>query len=310
MARYLIGRIVGLFVVFIIVSMIAFLLMHSVPGGPFDEEKSPLPPAAKANMLRKYGLDRPLYEQYLRYMANALRGDFGISFQSPTESVLGLIGRTWPVSMKLGGLTILIALPTGILLGTIAAVKQNSWIDYIVTFISTLGITVPNFVVATWLLLLFSVRLKWLPTGGWGDWKTWLMPVLAFSLGPSALAARYTRSSLIEVIHSDYIRTARAKGLSEVRVIWRHALKNALIPLITILGPQIPNLITGTIFIEVIFRIPGLGKFFVSSVYLRDYPMIMATMLLIAMVWGVTYLLSDILYTIVDPRVRLYGDGK
>lgn len=308
MARYLIGRIMGLIVVFIIVSMIAFVLMHSVPGGPFDEENSPLPPAAKANILRKYGLDRPLYEQYLRYMANAVRGDFGISFQSPTESVLGLIARTWPVSMKLGGLTILIALPTGILLGTIAAVKQNSWIDYIVTFISTLGITVPNFVVATWLLLLFSVRLKWLPTGGWGDWKTWIMPVLAFSLGPSALAARYTRSSLIEVIHSDYIRTARAKGLSEVRVIWRHALKNALIPLITILGPQIPNLITGTIFIEVIFRIPGLGKFFVSSVYLRDYPMIMATMLLIAMVWGITYLLSDILYTIVDPRVRLYGD--
>lgn len=310
MARYLIGRIIGLIVVFIIVSMIAFVLMHSVPGGPFDEEKSPLPPAAKANMLRKYGLDRPLYEQYLRYMANAVRGDFGISFQSPTESVLGLIGRTWPVSMRLGGLTILIALPTGMLLGTIAAVRQNSWLDYIVTFISTLGITVPNFVVATWLLLLFSVRLKWLPTGGWGDWKTWLMPVLAFSLGPSALAARYTRSSLIEVIHSDYIRTARAKGLSEVRVIWRHALKNALIPLITILGPQIPNLITGTIFIEVIFRIPGLGKFFVSSVYLRDYPMIMATMLLIAMVWGITYLLSDILYTIVDPRVRLYGDRK
>jgi ABC-type dipeptide/oligopeptide/nickel transport system permease component len=309
MVRYLIGRILGLIVVFIIVSMIAFVLMHSVPGGPFDEEKSPLPPAAKANMLRKYGLDRPLHEQYLRYMANAVRGDFGISFQSPTESVLSLIGRTWPTSMKLGGLTILIALPTGILLGTIAAVKQNSWIDYVVTFISTLGITVPNFVVATWLLLIFSVRLKWLPTGGWGDWKTWIMPVLAFSLGPSALAARYTRSSLIEVIHSDYIRTARAKGLGEVTIIWRHALKNALIPLITILGPQIPNLITGTIFIEVIFRIPGLGKFFVSSVYLRDYPMIMATMLLIAIVWGLTYLLSDILYTIVDPRVRLYEDS-
>src|SRR3712207_6012236 len=249
MARYLLGRLIGLAVVFVIVSIVAFLLMHSVPGGPFDEEKSPLPPAAKANILRKYGLDKPLYVQYLRYMGSALHGDFGISFQSPTESVLSLIGRTWPTSMKLGGLTILIALPTGIALGTIAAVKQNSWIDYIVTFISTLGITVPNFVVATWLLLLFSVRLRWLPTGGWGDWRTWIMPVLAFSLGPSALAARYTRSSLIEVIHSDYIRTARAKGLGEVTVIWRHALKNALIPLITILGPQIPNLITGTIFI-------------------------------------------------------------
>jgi len=310
MARYLLGRIFGLVVVFVIVSIVAFGLMHSVPGGPFDEEKSPLPPAAKANMLRKYGLDRPLYEQYFRYMSHALRGDFGISFQSPTDSVLQLIGRTWPVSIKLGGMAILLALPTGILMGTIAAVKQNTWIDYVVTFVSTLGITVPNFVVATWLLLVFSVRLRWLPTGGWGDWRTWIMPVIAFSLGPSALAARYTRSSLIEVLHSDYIRTARAKGLNEYAVIGRHALKNALIPLITILGPQIPNLITGTIFIEVIFRIPGMGKFFVSSIYLRDYPMIMATMLLIAMVWGITYLISDILYTVVDPRIRLYEDRQ
>ena len=313
MARYLLGRLIGLVVVFIIVSIVAFLLMHAVPGGPFDEAKMPLPPAAKANILRKYGLDRPLYEQYLRYMGSALRGDFGVSFQSPTETVIGLIGRTWPVSMQLGGLTILVAFTSGIAFGIIAAIKQNSWIDYIVTFISTLGITVPNFVIATWLILLLVVRLQWLPTGGWpgigaADWKTAIMPVLAFALYPAAMVARYTRTSLIEVIHADYIRTARAKGLSERAVIMRHALKNALIPLITALGPQIPNLITGTIFIEVIFRIPGLGKFFVTSVLLRDYPMIMATMLLVAMVWGITYLLSDILYTVVDPRVRLYGE--
>ena len=310
MARYLIGRIIGLIVVFIIVSVVAFSLMHSIPGGPFDEEKSPLPPAAKANILRKYGLDRPLYEQYARYMWNALQGDFGISFQSPTETVIQLIGRTWPVSIQLGGLAILTAFSSGLLFGIIAAVKQNTWIDYVVTFISTLGITVPNFVIGLWLLLLFVVRLGWLPTGGWpsggsGDWKTVIMPVIALSLGPSALVARYTRSSLVEVIHSDYIRTARAKGLAERSVVLRHALKNALIPLITILGPQIPNLITGTIFVEVIFRVPGLGKFFVSSIYLRDYPMIMATMLLVAMLWSITYLLSDILYTVVDPRVRL-----
>jgi ABC-type dipeptide/oligopeptide/nickel transport system permease component len=173
-----------------------------------------------------------------------------------------------------------------------------------------LGLTVPNFVIAIWLLLLFAVRLRWLPTGGWpsnggGDWKTMIMPVITLALGPSALVARYTRSSLVEVIHSDYIRTARAKGLAERAVVLRHALKNALIPLITVFGPQIPNLITGTIFVEVIFRVPGLGRFFVSSIYLRDYPMIMATMLLVAMLWSITYLLSDILYTIVDPRIRL-----
>jgi ABC-type dipeptide/oligopeptide/nickel transport system permease component len=310
MARYLIGRVIGLIVVFVIVSIVAFLLMHSIPGGPFDEEKSPLPPAAKANILRKYGLDKPLYQQYGLYMWNALHGDFGISFQSPTDTVIQLIGRTWPVSIQLGGLAILVAFTSGLLFGIVAAVKQNTWIDYLVTFISTLGITVPNFVIGIWLVLIFVVRLHWLPTGGWptasgGDWKTLIMPVITLSLGPSALVARYTRSSLVDVIHSDYIRTARAKGLGERAVVLRHALKNALIPLITILAPQIPNLITGTIFVEVIFRVPGLGKFFVSSIYLRDYPMIMATMLLVAVLWSITYLLSDILYTVVDPRVRL-----
>src|SRR5215212_8433281 len=215
MAAYLVGRILGLIVVFMIVSVLAFVLMHSVPGGPFDEEKSPLPPAGKANILRKYGLDRPLYEQYLRYMGSALQGDFGISFQSPTETVLQLIGRTWPISIRLGGLAIIVAFTSGLAFGIIAAIKQNSWIDYTVTFISTLGLTVPNFVIAIWLLLLFSVQLRWLPTGGWpnatgGDWKTMILPVITLALGPSALVARYTRSSLIEVIHSDYVRTARA----------------------------------------------------------------------------------------------------
>jgi ABC-type dipeptide/oligopeptide/nickel transport system permease component len=243
-------------------------------------------------------------------MGSALRGDFGISFQSPTETVIQLIGRTWPTSIMLGGLAILVAFSSGLAFGIIAAVKQNSWVDYVVTFLATLGLTVPNFVIAIWLLLLFAVQLRWLPTGGWptggaGDWKAIILPVVTLAAGPSALVARYTRSSLVEVIHSDYIRTARAKGLSERMVVLRHALKNALIPLITILGPQIPNLITGTIFVEVIFRVPGLGKFFVSSIYLRDYPMIMATMLLVAMLWSITYLLSDILYTIVDPRIRL-----
>src|SRR5690349_5132514 len=232
MVAYLIRRIIGLIIVFLIVSVVAFLLMHSVPGGPFDEEKSPLPPAGKANILRKYGLDKPLYEQYLRYMGSALQGDFGISFQSPTESVIQLIGRTWPVSMQLGGLAVLLAFASGLTFGIIAAVKQNTWIDYIVTFISTLGITVPSFVIAIWLLLLFAVQLHWLPTGGWpgngGDWNSAIMPVITLALGPSAVVARYTRSSMVEVIRADYIRTAYAKGLSERTVVLRHALKNAL----------------------------------------------------------------------------------
>jgi ABC-type dipeptide/oligopeptide/nickel transport system permease component len=310
MLVYLLGRIFGIIVVFILVSILAFLLMHSIPGGPFDEEKAPLPPAARENILKKYGLDKPLPEQYVRYMLNALQGDFGTSFQSPTESVTQLIARTWPTSMLLGGLAIMVAFSVGLSAGILSAVHQNSWIDYVVTFGSTLGITVPNFVIALWMLLLFSVGLSWLPTGGWpsgpgDDWRTLIMPVITLALAPTALVARYTRSSLVEVLHAEYVRTARAKGLREDAVVLGHALKNALIPLITILGPQIPNLITGTIFVEVIFRVPGLGKFFVSSIGLRDYPMIMATMLLVATLWSITYLLSDILYTIVDPRVRL-----
>ena len=216
--------------------------------------------------------------------------------------------------MQLGGMAILLAFSVGLTAGILAAVNQNTWIDYVVTFISTLGITVPNFVIALWLLLVFAVGLGWLPTGGWPSGSrqrlgTVIMPVITLALGPMALVARYTRSSLVEVLHADYVRTARAKGLMETAVVLRHALKNALIPLITILGPQIPNLITGTIFVEVIFRVPGLGKFFVSSIYLRDYPMIMATMLLVATLWSFTYLASDLLYTVVDPRIRLFGKG-
>ena len=306
MLRYILGRLIGLLIVFILVTIVAFVLMHSIPGGPFDEAQMPLPPAAKANILRKYGLDKPLYEQYLRYMGNALRGDFGISFASPTETVIELIGRTWPVSIALGGTTVLIFLTTGVIMGIVAAIKQNSWIDYTVTFIATLGLTVPNFVVAIGLILLFVVRLRWLPIGGWSsDWRTWVMPVFALGLTPMGIAARYTRASVVDVMGADYIRTARAKGLAEFLVIMRHALKNALIPIITVLGPRIPDLITGTIFVETVFRVPGLGKFFVTSVLARDYPMIMAVMLLIAIVWGLVYLLTDILYTLIDPRVRL-----
>jgi ABC-type dipeptide/oligopeptide/nickel transport system permease component len=265
----------------------------------------PLPPAAKANFLRKYGLDRSLPEQYFRYMGAAMQGDFGIPFQSPTETVAELIGRTLPVSAQLGGITLLIALPLGMLLGILAATRQNTWVDYLSTFLATLGLTVPNFVLAIWLLLALAANLKVLPTGGWGQWYHFIMPVIALGLAPMSLTARYTRTGIIEVSRSDFIRTARAKGLSETRILTGHTLKNALIPLITVIGPQIPNLITGTIFVESIFRVPGLGKFFVTSVLRRDYPMIMGTLLLVAVTWSIVYLITDILYTAVDPRVRL-----
>ncbi|MEX1020714.1 MAG: ABC transporter permease [Litorilinea sp.] len=319
MARYVLGRLVSLVFVLIAVSMITFFLMHSVPGGPFDETNQPLPPAAKANILAKYGLDQPVWRQYLNYMSSVLRFDFGIPYQQPTTTVAELIKRSWLVSAQLGLMTIIVAFGLGIPIGIFAAYHQNSWIDTGVTFTAMLGITVPNFVVGTWLILFFALYLGWLPMGGWNtpeSWivpgllsKDWIMPVLAYALAPLSVVARYTRASVIETIRSDYVRTARAKGLTSTRIMSRHVLRNALIPMVTIFGVEVPNLLTGTIFIETIFRIPGLGKFFVTSTFNRDYPMIMALVLLIAFVWGITYLITDLLYTRIDPRIRLGSKG-
>jgi peptide/nickel transport system permease protein len=319
MARYILGRLLSLGLVLFIVSIITFTLMHSVPGGPFDETNQRLPPAAKANILRKYGLDQPVWRQYLNYMGNALRGDFGIPFQQPTTTVTALIGQTWIVSAQLGLMTIIVAFGLGIPIGIYAAYNQNSWIDNVVTFVAMLGVTVPSFVIGMWLLLIFSVRLGWLPLGGWNEpdhWivpgffsKDWIMPVTAYALGPLSVIARYTRASVVDAIRSDFVRTARAKGLGTYTIMTRHVLRNALIPMITVFGTEIPNLLTGSIFVETIFRVPGLGKFFVISTFNRDYPMIMALVLLIAVLWGITCLVTDLRYTRVDPRVRLGYEG-
>jgi peptide/nickel transport system permease protein len=316
MVRFLIERLLSLIFVLFAVSVIVFVIMHAVPGGPFDEDKGRLPPAAKENIMRKYGLDKPIYVQYFNYMKNALRFDFGIPYQQPTTTVAALIQKTWFITMQVGILTIIVAFGLGITLGMLAARYQNSWIDNVVTFGSTLGVTVPNFVVALWLILFFTVARPWLPMGGWsGNNSTcligsyfcsdWILPVVAYAIAPMAIVARYTRSSIVEVKRADYVRTAKAKGLSDHRVMNKHVFRNAQIPMVTVLGTEIPNLITGSIFIESIFRINGLGKYFVSSVANRDYPMIMALFLLIALLWGVTYLLTDLAYSWIDPRIKV-----
>ncbi|MEZ4582570.1 MAG: ABC transporter permease [Caldilineaceae bacterium] len=315
------GRILSLILVLFVVSVITFVLMHSVPGGPFDESKSPLPPAAKANILAKYGLDKPIHVQYLNYMKNVVfHFDFGIPFQQPTTTVTALIAKSWLVTLQVGIMTVLLSFGLGITLGVLAAYRQNTWIDTSTTFVAMLGITTPNFVVSMWLILIFAVRLNWLPMGGWnasGDCligndyicTDWIMPVIAYSLAPLAIVARYTRSSIVDVMRQDYARTAKAKGLNERTVMTRHVMRNALIPMITALGVIIPNLLTGSIFIEAVFRINGLGRFFVTSIFNRDYPMIMALFLLIAFLWSFTYLITDVLYTFADPRIRLGGKG-
>ncbi|MGN6672421.1 MAG: ABC transporter permease [Thermomicrobiales bacterium] len=305
MARYLIARCISLIFVLFIVSMITFLLMHAVPGGPFDVKERRLPEATRQAQLHKYGLDKPIWQQYGLYIWHAAHLDFGVPFQSPTETVIGLIGRAWPITIRIGVLTVTLAYGLGLLLGFTAALRQNTWLDYVITFFATLGLTVPNFVVAIWLILIFSVKFRLLPTGGWGSPNQYIMPVIAYALAPMALVARYTRVSILEVLRADYVRTARAKGLRERRVLTWHVARNALIPLLTVVLPEIPNILTGSIFIESTFQIPGLGRYFTTSTFTRDYPMILALVLLVAVLWGLTYLFTDVLYTVLDPRIRL-----
>ncbi|HCP35051.1 MAG: ABC transporter permease [SAR324 cluster bacterium] len=319
MILYILGRIASLIMILFAVSVIVFSLMHSVPGGPFDERKGRLPAAAKANILKKYGLDQPVWKQYMNYMSHALRFDFGIPYQRPHTTVAKLIGKSWLITVQVGLTTIFFAFSIGIILGIYAAYHQNTWIDNFVTFISSLGVTVPNFVVAMWLILIFAVHYNWVPMGGWGSsgqclfgkyfCTDWILPVVAYAIAPMSLVARYTRASVVEVMGEEYVRTARAKGLNESKVMRRHVFRNAQIPMITALGTEIPNLITGSIFIESTFRINGLGKYFVTSTLNRDYPMIMATFLLVALLWGIIYLLTDIAYTLIDPRIRLGGSS-
>jgi ABC-type dipeptide/oligopeptide/nickel transport system permease component len=308
MARYLSGRLVSLLFSLTVVSALVFTLMHMVPGGPFVFEKQ-MPDFAMENILRKYGLDRPVHEQYLNWLTAMLRGDFGIPFQSPTETVVSLILRAWPVTMQVGAVTIALAFSLGILLGTIAAFNQNSCLDNAVTFTATLGMTLPSFVIGPLMIFIFAVQLQVLPTGGWGEPKHFIMPVLAYALGPTAIVARTTRTNLLEVIRADYVRLARARGVPRHLVATRYVIKNALVPLITVFLPMIPNLLTGSIFVESVFSVPGIGRFFAASAMARDYPMVMAVSMLIAVVWGVTYILTDVLYAAIDPRIRLTGEA-
>lgn len=307
MARYILGRLISLIFVLLAVSLLTFFLMHAVPGGPFDRGERRLPPATHEAQLRKYGLDKPILVQYVKYIWAVLHFDFGVPFQRPTETVAGLIANRWPATIKIGIPTILLAYTVGTLLGFAAAVRQNSWLDYLVTTAGTIGLSVPNWVVATWLILVVSIHFKLLPADELHGPKYYVMPVVAYALTPMALVARYTRVSLLETMRADFVRTARAKGLGERRVLLAHIARNALIPWVTVLLPEIPNILTGSIFIESIFRIPGIGSYFATSALARDYPMIQALTLLIVVLWGLTYLLTDILYGILDPRIRLFG---
>ena len=305
MIQYIIGRLLGLLFSVLAISLILFVSVRWLPGTPWNEQDFPLQGAARENMLRKYGLDKPVWRQYTIYLWNLAHLDLGNSFVYRTDSVWKTIQRAWPATAKIGIITVAIALSVGMTLGILASLKQNSIFDYAVTLLATSGITVPNFAVAVWLVLFVAIYLDLTPTQGWGTWQHMILPVTAYTLAPLGLVARFTRVSMLEAMRSDYVRTARAKGLSESAVVLRHIFKNALIPIITLVGPLVPNLMTGSIFIEATFGIPGLGRHFVTSIFDRDYPVILGMFMLVAVLFGLTYVVSDILYTWADPRVRL-----
>ncbi|HEY0047944.1 MAG TPA: ABC transporter permease [Pyrinomonadaceae bacterium] len=309
MLRYMLLRIGGLIGVLLIVSALTFGLMHTVPGGPFDaralEKQQTIPENIKRRLNEKYGLDEPVWKQYALFMRNAATLDFGYSMTYPSRTVVGIFKDQWIYSLELGFLTFVFSIVVGVGLGILSAIKPNSFFDYFGTGVSIFCLVMPSFVFAILLQFVFSAWLGWLPTGGWSGARHWIMPVLANSLAPILVLQRYTRASMSDAIKANYVRTARAKGLSRRRIMFVHVFKNALTPLLTVGGPLAAGLIVGSFFVESIFRIPGIGFYFVSAIGSRDYPMIMATTLVWTLVISLAYLITDLLYALADPRVTL-----
>lgn len=307
MGRYILIRLAGVIGVLLAVSLITFVLMKAVPAGPFDimavNASVTIPDEVKAALEAKYGLDKPVLTQYLLFMRNALRLDFGYSFYYQGQTVLQIFQEQWPYSIQLGFMTMVFSIIVGVGLGIAAAMYQGTWIDYTGTAVSLFCLAMPSFILALLLQMTFAIKLGWVPTGGWDEPKQWILPVLANSLGPVLILQRYTRASVADVMRSNYVRTARAKGLPAARVTLIHIFKNALTPIITVGGPMLAGLIIGSFFVESIFRIPGIGQFFVTAVLNRDYPLIMATTLAWTAIISLTYLITDLLYALVDPRV-------
>jgi ABC-type dipeptide/oligopeptide/nickel transport system permease component len=309
MARFVARRILWLIPTIFAISLITFVVMHATPGSPFQPKAgnaNPLPPDVLANIEREYGLDKPYHEQYARFMWRALQLDFGNSFYYRTRAVSDILRETFPVSLHLGVMALGMAILIGVPLGVVAAIRQNSVIDYLASVTAVLGVSLPNFVLAILFIWLFVLTVPIIPrTGGWDSPVDWILPTFALGLGPLGILARYTRSSVIEVLNQDFIRTAEAKGLRERQIVIRHVLKNGLIPPLTILGPMFAAITTGSFFVESVFRVPGMGRFFVESMQARDYPMIMAVILLYGVLLAVCNILVDVMYAVVDPRIRL-----
>jgi oligopeptide transport system permease protein len=305
LGAYITRRILTGIPTLLVIVTVAFFMMRIAPGGPFDRERA-LPPEIEKNVLAAYDLDQPLILQYGDYLLGILRGDFGPSFKYRDFTVAELLWTGFPASLKVGGLAIVLAVLLGITLGTLAALRQNTGIDYAVMATAMTGITIPNFVMAPLLTLIFGVYLSWLPVAGWngGAPPNLILPVIALALPQIAYIARLTRGSMIEALHTNYVRTARAKGLRERIVVARHALKGALLPVVSYLGPATAQVVTGSVVIETIFGIPGIGRYFVQGALNRDYTLVMGTVIVFAVLIILLNLIVDLLYGLLDPKVK------
>lgn len=309
MAKYILKRIVMSIITIWVITTLTFFLMHAVPGNPFAKEGK-MPEAVYNNLQAKYGLDKPLPEQYLIYLKNLLKGDFGDSMKSDVETVNQMIARGFPVSAYLGMEALLIAIVIGPALGAFAALYQNKFPDYLSMIIAIIGISVPSFIMGTILIQFVAKNVSWLPIGGWGSFKHTILPAFAMSLMPLAYTARLMRSSMLEVLGQDYIKTAQSKGVSKSVVILKHAVRNAILPIVSVLGTLVSNLLVGSFVIEKIFGIPGLGSSFVKSISNRDYTLIMGTTIFYSIILIVALFVVDLSYMLIDPRIRLMEEGK
>lgn len=306
MKKYVIKRLLMAIVTIWVIITITFFMMHSIPGNPFAKEGR-MPESVYQNLLAKYGLDKPLGEQYKIYLGNTLRLDFGESMKSKTETVNDMIRRGAPVSFQIGIQAFVLAIIIGPALGSIAALYQNRWPDYLMMIIAIIGISVPSFIFASFLIRFVAMNVDWLPIGGWGSFRHTILPSLALALMPMASSARLMRSSMLEVLGQDYIRTAKSKGLSSFKVIMKHAVRNAILPIVSSMGTTLSGLLTGSFVVEKIFGIPGLGRFFVDSIMNRDYTLIMGTTIFYSVILIILLLFVDILYVVIDPRINLTG---
>jgi len=306
MFKFILKRIIEAIPTMLILITISFFLMRFAPGSPFSSERA-LPPQVMENINAKYGLDKPVFEQYTTYLTNILQGDFGPSFKYKDYTVNELVGAALPVSAKIGFVAFLFAVVFGVGIGTIAALRQNTWLDYSAMSTAMIGIVMPSFVLAPVLIYLFSINLEWFPAGGWldGSAKYMVLPVLGMSMMFVATFARITRGSMIETLNSNFIRTARSKGLSFSYIVFKHALKPAMLPVVSYMGPAFVGIITGSVVIETIFGLPGIGKLFVNAAFNRDYSLVMGVTILIGFLFILFNAIVDILLAYVDPKIRL-----